>query len=520
VTARANVETAVAPVLSLGPNTTVSPTVGAALKTTLSLHAGDIVSLDWNFTTDDYLPYNDFGFASVNGAAFLLSDIQATGSYGSTGWHTFAYTIPSDGSYTFGAGVMNDRDEAVTSFLAVDNIRVDGAVVQSFENGLGDTSVTGHVAIVTTAQSDVNPTQIVPTDGNHEAFLSSYPTSETSIESFLGLDAGELSNVAKSEGPEHTPINVPITVTIPTNAHPDDTYVTISGAPVGSEFNHGAYDGGTNTWHIEATDLGGNLTLTTPVGYVGNFSLTVTATSVVYGSHTSATTSPETHAVTIDPLAGPEIDTTHFAVSENPDGTTTVLGLSITDADPAAPSETFTVSALTQAAGSSVAPQADVGNLNSVNTILANGITYDPGEDKPAADMVTFKVTDSFGASDTVNFVFKENGSGADDLVGTTGKDVLFATKSSDTLDGNGGQDQFVFAPASASDTIQHTVLGFDTTLDKIDVRQFGNIHSFSDITVVQKLSDTLVTLDDHDTILLKNTVAGNLHASDFIVHA
>lgn len=520
VTAPVNVETAVAPVLSLGPDTTVSPTDGAALKTTLSLHAGDIVSLDWNFTTDDYLPYNDFGFASVNGAAFLLSDIQATGSYGSTGWHTFTYTVPTDGIYTFGAGVMNDKDQAVTSFLAVDNIRVDGKVVQSFENGLGETSVTGQVAVVTTAQSDVNNTQIVPTDGNHEAFLSSYPTYETSIEGFLGLSAGELSNVAKSEGPEHTPINVPITVTIPTNAHPDDTYVTISGAPAGSEFNQGAYDAGTNTWHIEATDLGGNLTLTTPVGYVGNFSLTVTATSVVYGSNTSATTSPETHAVTIDPLAGPQIDTTHFVVSENPDGTTTVLGVSITDADPAAPSETFMLSALTMAAGSSVAPHADVGNLNSVNTFLANGITYDPGEDNPAADMVTFKVTDSFGASDTVNFVFKGNDSGADSLVGTTGKDVLFATKSSDMLNGNGGQDQFVFAPATSSDTVQHTVLGFDTTLDKIDVRQFGNIHTFSDITIVQQLGNTLVTLDGHDTILLKNTLASNLHAGDFILHA
>ncbi|XYL60585.1 VCBS domain-containing protein [Bradyrhizobium sp. DASA03076] len=518
VTAPAEVEMAVAPVLSLGPNTSIYPTDGSALVTQLSLHAGDIVSVDWNFTTDDYLPYNDFAFASVNGAAFLLSDIEATGSYGSTGWHTFTYKIQTDGTYAFGAGVMNEKDYAVTSFLAVDNIRVNGEVVQSFENGFGDTQVTGQVAIVSTAHSDVGGSQIVPTDGNFEAFLSSYPTYKASIEDFLGLGSGELSNIAKSEGPEHTPINVPITVTIPTGAHPDDTYVTIAGAPVGSEFNYGTYDASNNTWHIEATDLGGNLTLTTPVGYAGSFNITVTATSVVDSSHTSATTLPQTHAVTIDPLAGPEIDTTHFTVSENPDGTTSVLGLAITDEDPAAPSEAFALSATTQAEGSSVSPGTGAGNLNDINALLASGVTYAPGADKPATDMVTFKVTDNFGASDTVNFVFNDGGPGPVSLVGTSGKDVLFASGQSDTLDGKGGQDQFVFAPKSFSDTVQHTVYEFDTTLDKIDVRQFDNINSFSDITLTQQNADTLVRLDDHETILLKNVVVNNLHASDFIV--
>ncbi|MBW7966256.1 VCBS domain-containing protein [Bradyrhizobium sp. BR 10261] len=518
VTAPAEVEMAVAPVLSLGPNTSIYPTDGSALVTPLSLHAGDIVSVDWNFTTDDYLPYNDFAFASVNGAAFLLSDIAATGSYGSTGWHTFTYKIQTDGTYAFGAGVMNEQDYAVTSFLAVDNIRVNGEVVQSFENGFGDTRVTGQVAIVSTAHSDVNGSQIVPTDGNFEAFLSSYPAYTASIEDFLGLSSGELSNIAKSEGPEHTPINVPITVTIPTGAHPDDTYVTIAGAPVGSEFNYGTYDAGNNTWHIEATDLGGNLTLTTPVGYAGSFNITVTATSVVDSSHTSATTLPQTHAVTIDPLAGPEIDTTHFTVSENPDGTTSVLGLAITDEDPAAPSEAFALSASTQAGASSVSPATAAGSLNEINNLLKSGVTYNPGQDKPATDMITFKVTDNFGASDTVNFVFNEGGSGPVSLVGTSGKDVLFASGQSDTLDGKGGQDQFVFAPKFFSDTVQHTVYEFDTTLDKIDVRQFDNINSFSDIILTQQNADTLVRLDDHETILLKNVAVNNLHASDFIV--
>jgi hypothetical protein len=35
----------------------------------------------------------------------------------------------------------------------------------------------------------------------------------------------------------------------------------------------------------------------------------------------------------------------------------------------------------------------------------------------------------------------------------------------------------------------------------------------------VEQGSDTLITLDGHDTLLLKNVVATSLHASDFIIH-
>jgi hypothetical protein len=47
-------ETAVAPTLVVGSGTKFVPTDGAALSTQLSLHAGDVISLQWNFTTDDY----------------------------------------------------------------------------------------------------------------------------------------------------------------------------------------------------------------------------------------------------------------------------------------------------------------------------------------------------------------------------------------------------------------------------------------------------------------------------------
>jgi Ca2+-binding RTX toxin-like protein len=97
---------------------------------------------------------------------------------------------------------------------------------------------------------------------------------------------------------------------------------------------------------------------------------------------------------------------------------------------------------------------------------------------------------------------------------------VIFATSGQDILTGGGGQDQFVFAPTLSGPSVQHTITDFVVGLDKIDVRQFGNISASSMPTETQQGSDTLITLDSHDTLLLKGVVATALHTSDFILHA
>ena len=97
--------------------------------------------------------------------------------------------------------------------------------------------------------------------------------------------------------------------------------------------------------------------------------------------------------------------------------------------------------------------------------------------------------------------------------------DVIFAAGHSDTLTGGGGQDQFVFKETTGSVPVQHTITDFNANLDTIDVRQYGGIHSWTDVAETQQGSDTLLTLDDHTTVLLKNVLASTLHQSDFIVH-
>jgi len=221
--------------------------------------------------------------------------------------------------------------------------------------------------------------------------------------------------------------------------------------------------------------------------------------------------------------AAPAVLTSNLTTVRNPDGSMTVSGLQVTDPDAFASTGTFSLTAATSslAAGTSITPPISSGPLTGINGILATGVTYHPGATPPSTDMGTLTVKDSFGAADSANFVFAQPQSGPNvTLQGTSGKDVILATQSQDVLTGGAAQDQFVFAPTSAGPSVQHTITDFVTGLDRIDVRQFSNISAAALPTETQQGGNTLVTLDIHDTLLLTNVTAANLHASDFILHA
>ena len=208
----------------------------------------------------------------------------------------------------------------------------------------------------------------------------------------------------------------------------------------------------------------------------------------------------------------PVIDTTHVSVTQNQDGSTTISDLGVLDADSSAASKPFTVSA-TALSGAAVSPPHDSGSLSSINADLHSGFTYHPGSPAAQTDTVTLTVADAFGDSGTVNFVFNEGGRGPNvTLQSTSGTDVMFAT---------GYNDTFVFAPSKSVN--QDTIIGFDPAHDHIDISAFPGIKNLDSWlakanNVAQQGTDTLITLDNHDTILLKNVQANSLHASDFIV--
>ena len=115
--------------------------------------------------------------------------------------------------------------------------------------------------------------------------------------------------------------------------------------------------------------------------------------------------------------------------------------------------------------------------------------------------MVTLTVSDGLGHSDTVHFVFNEAGQGPVTLTGTSGKDVIFATGSDDTLTGGASADQFVFAPGQNPSA--DTITDFTPGQDRIDLRLFSevgadNINGWLSTHAVQSSTnpaDVLITL-------------------------
>ena len=247
-------------------------------------------------------------------------------------------------------------------------------------------------------------------------------------------------------------------------------------------------------------------------GHTGSQPLTITLVGA--GNTTNASLSLAT---------GPVIDTDAVSVTENGDGTTTVSGLHISDGDATAPNDTFTVSAAASSASGSVIPPASEGSLAAVNATLNSGISYDPGSNPPQTDMVTLTVSDGLGHSDTVHFVFNEAGQGPVTLAGTSGKDVIFATGSNDTLTGGASADQFVFAPGQYPSA--DTITDFTPGQDRIDLRLFSevgsdNINDWLSTHAVQSSAnptDVLIALGN-EALTLKNVTVTSLHVSDFIV--
>lgn len=108
---------------------------GSALKTNITVNAGDILSFDWNFLTDeshdgDY--QNDFAFLTLSGlntlkiadtfSMFNPAQENSTNLLYETGFHTYTYTFTTSGTYTLGMGVVDVGEGSFDSGLIIDNV--------------------------------------------------------------------------------------------------------------------------------------------------------------------------------------------------------------------------------------------------------------------------------------------------------------------------------------------------------------------------------------------------------------
>ncbi len=106
-------------------------TEGSAIKQTFTASAGDVISFDYNFLTNEDTPssyYNDFAFVTLTGVGELAdtnsSTVTSLTSFDEeTGFATFTQTIEVSGTYTLGIGVVDSGDKKVKSGILVDNVK-------------------------------------------------------------------------------------------------------------------------------------------------------------------------------------------------------------------------------------------------------------------------------------------------------------------------------------------------------------------------------------------------------------
>jgi hypothetical protein len=114
---------------------------GSAIKQTFKAQAGETLSFSWNFLTNESVgdhsnpDFNDFAFATVSNnsqnlffrLADTTTDFLARDSYSNffeeTGFKTFSFTLPADGEYTLGVGVVDVGEPTIISGLLVDNVQ-------------------------------------------------------------------------------------------------------------------------------------------------------------------------------------------------------------------------------------------------------------------------------------------------------------------------------------------------------------------------------------------------------------
>ena len=208
--------------------------------------------------------------------------------------------------------------------------------------------------------------------------------------------------------------------------------------------------------------------------------------------------------------------------------------------------------ALTVTAVSAESAHGAVLTLNTDGTI-----SYDPtgadavqalAEGETLTDTFTYTVADGQGGESTATVSIVVQGRNEAPIFGTAGDDILTGTagddilngvagddylyggagddrldggKGNDILTGGSGDDTFFFDPGFGEDVITDFVAGAGTE-DIIAFRGAPNLTSYADVlnSAADDGTDTTITLDTDNSIVLKNVVVSDLFSDDFRFYA
>ena len=103
-------------------------TANSLVSQNQSWSSGTTLTFDWNFNSNDYLPYNDYSLLVIkdSGGSIIdnitLANVASAGNFAATGWNTYTYTFTGNGSGSIGFGVYNAIDNGLDSQLYLDNV--------------------------------------------------------------------------------------------------------------------------------------------------------------------------------------------------------------------------------------------------------------------------------------------------------------------------------------------------------------------------------------------------------------
>ena len=136
-------------------------------------------------------------------------------------------------------------------------------------------------------------------------------------------------------------------------------------------------------------------------------------------------------------------------------------------------------------------------------------------QEEPAGMLYNFGLDGGIGDDTLIG------GNGVDHLIGGRGADRLEGGSGDDILNGDygseSGPDTFVFRPGSGHDEVYGLVAG-DSASDVIELQGFG-FDNFGQLVLTDDgLGNTLIQLNESDTILLHDVTAAALNAGDFLL--